>query len=95
MANYVDVVARDDRVRVAKFTVPVGTRKEIEAAIAQKLRSGEVEWSDVPKGVKVMCCHNDDIWQPRARFLQTDDVSAPKLIEDQPAAARSNGGDAK
>jgi hypothetical protein len=66
--NYVSVVARDDRIRIANFTVPAGTRKEIEAAIVEKLRSREIVWEDRPKGVKVMWCHNDDIWEHRVTF---------------------------
>jgi hypothetical protein len=78
MANYVKVVARDDRIRISEFTVPAGTRKEIEAAIAEKLRSSEVEWKERSKGVKVVCTHDDDIWRPRKRFTVNDDSGAAK-----------------
>jgi hypothetical protein len=68
MANTVDVIANDDYIRRARFSVPVGTRKEIEAAIEEKLRSGEVVWNGVSHGVNVVCFHKDNVWRPRARF---------------------------
>ena len=66
----------------AKFTVTAGTRKEAEQAIADKLRSDtELVWTDDPDGVNIDCIWGNDVWRPRRRFL----------IEDQSAAARSNG----
>jgi hypothetical protein len=53
----------------AKFTVPDGTRLEIEKAIAERLRSGqEVVWEDDPVGVNVDVLSGNNIWRPRKRF---------------------------
>lgn len=66
---------------LAKFTVPNGTRPEIEKAIADKLRSdkGLVWTDDEDHGIKVTCIPADDPslwWKPRRRFFVNEDKAA-------------------
>lgn len=72
----VDVIAH--RTSVARFAVPSGTKKEVEDAIAEKIRSGdEVVWADDPEGINVVCVLNTDIWRPRRRFKPRVALSRP------------------
>ena len=79
MPKTVQVIARQDR--MAKFTVPDGTRKEIEAAIETKLRTDtEVVWTDGSDGISATCIYEDKPpWRPRKRFfLNGDPDSEPE-----------------
>jgi hypothetical protein len=54
----------------ATFAVPSGTRKEIEKAIEETLRSDkELVWQDDLKGIKVDCIGIDETWKPQRRFF--------------------------
>jgi hypothetical protein len=79
----VQVIAREDR--MARFTVPFGTREELVAAIAAKLRSGEeIVWTASSEGINVVCVYEDQPpWRPRTRFFPTDNGSSQLLIEDK------------
>ena len=87
----VQVIAREDR--MAKFTVPFGTREELVATIAAKLRQGdEIVWTASREGISVICVYEDQPpWRPRTRFFPTDDVSGQLLIDDKSFEARPNG----
>jgi hypothetical protein len=65
----VQVIARSGN--IAKFTVPAGTRKEVEVAIADKLRTDtEIVRADDSGGVTVVCIsEGNDVWRPRRRFV--------------------------
>jgi hypothetical protein len=53
-----------------RFSVPDGTRPEIEKAIADRLRSGnDLVWENDPKGARAVCVSGNDVWRPRKRFL--------------------------
>jgi hypothetical protein len=69
MPKTVQVIARNGS--IAKFTVPDGTRKEIEAAIETKLRTDkEIVWKDDSGGVTATCIYEDKApWSPRRRFF--------------------------
>jgi hypothetical protein len=74
-----------------KFTVPNGTRREIESAIADKFRSDkELVWEDDPEGISVAVIGNIP-WRPRRRFFLTDDGSRSLMIEDKSADAPPDG----
>ena len=77
----VEVIARNGT--IARFTVKDGSRKEIEDAIAEKLKNKEVVWEDDEGGISVICVRGNDIWKPRRRFFLTEDGSNPPLIEDK------------
>jgi hypothetical protein len=48
------------------FTVPSGTRSEIENAVAERLRSeAALVWKDSPEGIKVDCLYRGMVWKPR------------------------------
>jgi hypothetical protein len=55
----------------ATGSVPDGTRKEIEEAIADTLRSKskELVWEDSLDGIHVDCVKGNDTWRPRRRFF--------------------------
>jgi hypothetical protein len=58
------------QVVTVRFSVPDGTRAEIEATIADRLRSdNELVWEDDPKGVRTVCVSANDVWRPRRRFV--------------------------
>jgi hypothetical protein len=73
MAKDTDVIARNGT--ISRFTVKGGSRKEIEEAIAEKLRpdNKEIVWENDDSGVTVVCVRGDDVWKPRRRFLVRDD----------------------
>ena len=51
------------------FTIPNGTRAEMENAIADKLRSEtEIVWKDDPEGVSAEVITPSGVWRPRKRF---------------------------
>jgi hypothetical protein len=53
----------------ATFTVDDGPRREIQKAIAEKLRTGEgVTWEDGPEGISVTVIWPHDTWNIRKRF---------------------------
>jgi hypothetical protein len=64
----IDVIAR--KTSLAQFTVPAGTRPEIEKAIEEKLRSKDIVWDSGPDGINVVCISQDkqNVWRPRKRF---------------------------
>jgi hypothetical protein len=64
----IDVIAR--KTSLAQFTVPAGTRPEIEKAIEEKLRSKDIVWDGGPDGINVVCISQDkqNVWRPRKRF---------------------------
>jgi hypothetical protein len=67
------VEVRAHKGSTTNFTVPSGTRKEIESAIAEKLRSDkELVWTDDSKGISVACIGDDEIWKPQRRFSEKD-----------------------
>jgi hypothetical protein len=72
-----------------KFTVPNGTRPEIENAIAERLRS-EILWEDDPVGINVQVILNNKPLSIRRRF-KTDAVDRPLLIEDKSEAVPTDG----
>ena len=59
----------------AKFTIKAGTRDEMKATIAERLRSSpELSWKDTPEGINVAVILPTEIWKPRERFhLGKDD----------------------
>jgi hypothetical protein len=64
-----DVTVIAHKTSTVTFTVPSGTRPEIEDAIAERLRSDtELVWIDSPEGIKVDCLCQDTVWKPRRRF---------------------------
>jgi hypothetical protein len=64
------------------FTVPSGTRHEIDTAIAERLRSDtELVWIDSPEGINVDCLYQDRVWKPRRRF-QVVTVTLLRLREE-------------
>ena len=69
----IDVIAR--KTSLAQFTVPAGTRPEIEKAIEEKLRSSDMVWEDDSYGINVVCVSQDkqNVWRPRKRFKVPDD----------------------
>jgi hypothetical protein len=64
----IDVIAR--KISLAKFTVPAGTRPEIENTIEEKLRSKDIVWDSGSDGINVVCISQDkqNVWRPRKRF---------------------------
>ena len=51
------------------FTIPAGSREEMENAIADRLRSDtELSWKDTPEGVNVAVVSPSGVWRPRRRF---------------------------
>lgn len=55
----------------ATFTVPSGTRPEIEIAIAERLHSAaELAWTDDPEGINVVVISQSSVWRPRRRFAR-------------------------
>jgi hypothetical protein len=80
-----------EKLSTVSFTVPNGTRPEIENAIAERLRTdAELVWIDSANGSRAVCISPNEVWRPRRRFFLTDDGNPPLLIEDQ-SAARPNG----
>lgn len=74
MRNDVSVVVRNDLIQMATFTVPAGTKDEINAAIIAKLESGEVVWEITPKGLRVIYSSDEHgIWEPRVRRVPIDE----------------------
>jgi hypothetical protein len=72
MSDEVKVIAHKGS--TATFTVPSGTRAQIEVAIAEKLRSEtELAWKDDPEGINVACISPNDVWRPRRRFSLSRD----------------------
>jgi hypothetical protein len=52
-----------------RFSVPDGTRPEIEKAIADRLRSDEaLNWEDDPDGARAVCVSGNNVWRPRRHF---------------------------
>jgi hypothetical protein len=74
MSKNDEVTVFAHRGQSAEFTVPNGaTRKDVEKAIAEKLRSDEgIVWRNNPEGVNVDCILNSTIWKPRRRFYLKD-----------------------
>jgi hypothetical protein len=69
-----DVTVIAHKSSTVTFTVPSGTKTEIEHAIAERLRSDkELVWKDSPEGIKVDCFHQDKVWKPRRRFFVSND----------------------
>jgi hypothetical protein len=67
--------------RTTAFEVTAISRKEAEAAIAERLRSDtKLVWEDGVEGINVACIWGNDTWRPRARFFLTDAQTHP-LIE--------------
>jgi hypothetical protein len=67
-----------------KFTVPTGTRPQIENAIAERFRSDkELVWEDYPEGISVEVMLYPKGWKIRRRFFTLDDENRPLLIEDK------------
>jgi hypothetical protein len=91
MPDQVQIIA--EKLSTVTFTVPNGTRSQIEDAIAERLRSDtELLWVDSPNGIRVICISPNGVWRPRRRFSTTDDDDSHRrlLIENQ-SAARPNG----
>ena len=85
----IEVIA--EKLSIVTFTVPNGTRPEIESAIAERLRSeSELVWTDSPNGIRVVCLSPNGVWRPRRRFFPTDDGSPQLVIEDK-TEPRPNG----
>ena len=77
-----------------KFTVPNGTRPEIESAIAEMLRPDKgLVWEDDGEGIRTACISPNAVWRPRRRFFETDDEDSPLLIEDKSEAPAKDGGE--
>jgi hypothetical protein len=75
----------------AAFEVTADSRKDAEAAIAERLRSdSELIWNNDSDGINVDVIWDNNIWRPRARFFLVDDQSRKLLIEDN-SEARPNG----
>jgi hypothetical protein len=73
VAKEVNVIARNGT--ISRFTVKDGSRKEIEEAIAEKLKDKELVWDDDDGGITVVCVRGDDLWRPRRRFFSNDDAN--------------------
>jgi hypothetical protein len=76
-----------------KFTVPNGTRLDMENAIAERLRSEELVWEDDPNGVSVTVIFGNKPLNIRRRFFKSDAVDRPLLIEDKNEAIQTDGGE--
>jgi hypothetical protein len=62
-----------DKTVTTTFTVPNGTRPEIEECIESRLSSDKaLEWKDGPDGVRAACLYKNKVWRPRARFNLDD-----------------------
>jgi hypothetical protein len=85
------IEVRAHRGQSSAFTITItagATRKEIEDAIAERLRSDkELVWQDDPEGINVACISGNEIWRPRKRFSTIDDGSLQLLIEDKSSVA--------
>jgi hypothetical protein len=59
----------------ARFSVPDGTREELVAAIAAKLRTDkEIVWIASRDGISAICVFEDQQpWRPRTRFFLNSD----------------------
>ena len=69
-----DVTVIAHKTSTVTFSVPAGTRTEIEDSIAERLRSdNELVWKDSPEGIKVDCFYQETVWKPRRRFNVKDE----------------------
>jgi hypothetical protein len=90
VATMTTIEVRAHKGSSTKFTVPNGTRLEIQNAIAERLCSDkELVWEDDPEGINVAVIANIP-WRPRRRFFLTDE-NRPLLIEDKSSDALPNG----
>jgi hypothetical protein len=87
------IEVRAHRGQSSAFTITAGgTRKEIEDAIAERLRSdAELVWEDDPEGINVACISGNNIWRPRRRFSMTGDENNQLLIENKSGPTPDDG----